>query len=77
MKMESFILSSEVTTEVVGIMQLREMKKQRTALMMNLTISQKVTGKAGWDIQIRNNSFVLLTHSILVTCFINSSFGVY
>ena len=68
MRMESFILSSEVTTEVVGVMQTRKMKQ--TALMMILTIGQKVTGQAGWDILIRNNFFVLLTHSTLVMCFI-------
>ena len=64
MRMKSLILSSEVTTEVVGVMQIRKMKQ--TALMMILTISQKVTGQAGWDILIRNNCFVLLTHSTLV-----------
>jgi len=66
--MESFILSSEVTMEVVGIMQIRKMKQ--TALMMILTISQKLTGQAGWDILIRNNCFVVLTHSTLVMYFI-------
>jgi len=73
--MESFILSSEVTTEVVGILQIRKMK--RTALMMILNISQKVTGQAGWDILIRNNCSVVLTHSTLVMSFICLSFSVY
>jgi len=67
--MESFILSSEVTTEVVGIMQIRKMK-QTALMMMILTISQKVTEQAGWDILIRNNCFVVLTHSTLVMSFI-------
>jgi hypothetical protein len=66
--MESFILSSEMTMEVAGVMQIRKMKQ--TALMMILTIGQKVTGQAGWDILIGNNCFVLLTHSTLVMCFI-------
>jgi hypothetical protein len=43
--MESFILSSEGTMEVVGVMQTRKMKQ--TALTMILTISQKVIGQAG------------------------------
>ena len=67
MRMESFILSSKGTTEVVGVMQIRKMKQ--TAMMMILTISQKVIGQAGWNILIRNNCFVLLTHSTLVMCF--------